>query len=202
MTVAPDTAEADVVRAGAPAATFRGKWAFWAPVLPLALIDIASKYAVFGWLRERFPGHPDSTRRVDFDFLPEPFGFALVDWTNTGTIWGLAQSATYPLMVIRVAALIALAWFARRTAADRKLQLFVLALIAAGAIGNLYDNLFMADRAVRDFLLFYRVGESGREHYFPAFNFADSCICVGAFSLAILMWREDRRESRKRKAQA
>jgi lipoprotein signal peptidase len=26
---------------------------------------------------------------------------------------------------------------------------------------------------------------------FPAFNIADSCICVGAFTLAALLWRGD-----------
>jgi signal peptidase II len=135
--------------------------------------------------------HPDGARRTgDFDFLPEPLGFALVDWRNTGTIWGLGRDFTVALMVLRTAALFLLIWLAWRTPAHRKLQLLVLGLIFAGAVGNLYDNFFMAGSGVRDFLLFFYTDSEGVEHHFPAFNVADSCISVGAIALALLLWRK------------
>ena len=77
-----------------------------------------------------------------------------------------------------------------RTPAGRRIQLLVIGLVLAGAIGNLYDNTFMPDRGVRDFLLFFYRGEGDVEHRFPAFNVADSCITVGAIGLAIMLWRE------------
>jgi lipoprotein signal peptidase len=62
-------------------------------------------------------------------------------------------------------------------------------------LGNLYDNLFMPRRAVRDFLLFFRVRGDETEAHFPAFNVADSCITVGAIVLLVLLWRDGGRES-------
>ena len=95
-----------------------------------------------------------------------------------------------PLIVLRCLALVLIAYFACRLAERARLHLLVLGMILAGAIGNLYDNLTQLDRGVRDFLLFSaRIG--GEQRSFPAFNVADSCICVGAFTLAFLLWRGD-----------
>ncbi|MDO5686376.1 MAG: signal peptidase II [Neisseria sp.] len=52
------------------------------------------------------------------------------------------------------------------------------AAVIGGAIGNVIDRLIHGH--VVDFLLFY-----WNEHYYPAFNIADSFICVGA---ALLIW--------------
>ena len=70
----------------------------------------------------------------------------------------------------------------------------VFGLILAGAIGNLYDNLTQPHGGVRDFLKFYLVVD-GEPWVFPAFNVADSCICVGAITLALLLWRRPAEES-------
>lgn len=51
-------------------------------------------------------------------------------------------------------------------------------MIVGGALGNVIDRL--AYGHVVDFLLFY-----WQNHYYPAFNVADSFICVGA---ALLVW--------------
>jgi len=53
-----------------------------------------------------------------------------------------------------------------------------LALILAGTIGNLYDRIMF--RHVIDFLDFY----IDKLHW-PAFNIADSAICVGAIMLVV-----------------
>ena len=62
-------------------------------------------------------------------------------------------------------------------------------LLVAGIIGNVIDRVFLG--YVVDFLDFY-VGAS----HFPAFNVADSCICVGVglYMLASLVFpqQEDR----------
>ncbi|MCD8339139.1 MAG: signal peptidase II [Burkholderiales bacterium] len=49
-----------------------------------------------------------------------------------------------------------------------------LALIISGALGNALDRVRLG--VVIDFLDFHALG-----YHWPAFNFADSCICVGAF---------------------
>ncbi len=57
-----------------------------------------------------------------------------------------------------------------------------LSLILGGALGNLIDRL--AYGYVVDFLLFH-----WDEHYFPAFNLADSAITCGAFLLILDSFR-------------
>jgi signal peptidase II len=83
----------------------------------------------------------------------------------------------------------------RTTSQRARLQLTVLSLVFAGAVGNLYDNFVRADRSVRDFLYFS--GTWPFEWRFPAFNVADSCITVGAIGLFLLLWREDRAPARE-----
>ncbi len=174
-----------------PRGSFRGKAWFFVPIMPLVALDLWSKWAVFDYLRHRFPLHADGQRRAtDFDFLPDPFHFTLVDWSNTGTIWGLFKDFTLPLMVFRIAALFLLVWLAWRTPATRRWLLLVLGLVFAGAVGNLCDNLFVAGGGVRDFLLFSYGDGPFPAHQFPAFNLADSCISVGAIALVFLLWRQ------------
>lgn len=55
---------------------------------------------------------------------------------------------------------------------EKKLFCFGLALVLGGALGNLYDRLTLG--YVVDFLLFYY-----QQWAWPAFNVADSAICVG-----------------------
>jgi signal peptidase II len=60
----------------------------------------------------------------------------------------------------------------------QKLFCWGLALVLAGAIGNLYDRVTLG--YVVDFLYFHI-----NDLYWPAFNVADSAICVG---VALLLW--------------
>jgi signal peptidase II len=65
-----------------------------------------------------------------------------------------------------------------RTHAAQALFAFALSLILGGALGNLIDRISYG--YVVDFLSFH-----WDEHYFPAFNLADSAITCGAFLLII-----------------
>ena len=60
----------------------------------------------------------------------------------------------------------------------QKLFCLGLALVLGGAIGNLYDRITLG--YVVDFLYFHV-----NDFYWPAFNVADSAICVG---VAFLLW--------------
>lgn len=72
------------------------------------------------------------------------------------------------------------AWIAKVNAEAKKLECWAFALILGGAVGNLIDRAFYGH--VIDFLEFHY-----QDWYFPAFNIADSCICVGAGLLILDM---------------
>ena len=67
----------------------------------------------------------------------------------------------------------------RRHRSERLLP-FALSLIISGALGNVFDRLRFD--AVVDFLDFHVAG-----YHWPAFNIADSAICVG---VALMLWHE------------
>ena len=175
-----------------PRAARGGRWWFWLPWPCLVALDLWSKAEVFGFLAREYPTRPENHRV--HEVFTGVLHFELVSWGNTGTIWGLLQDATVPLMVMRCLAVVGLFWFLGKTDRAARLQQLVLSLILAGALGNLYDNFTRANRSVRDFLHFSGTWPFGWD--FPAFNVADSCITVGAITLFVLLWREDRRTPR------
>lgn len=184
------------VAAPGEAPGFAGKWWFWLPWPLLVALDLWSKTAAFSFLADKHPGIAENLHsHLVFEGAVT---FHLVAWRNPGTIWGLFPESTVPLMVLRCGAVVALLWFLRNTSVRARLQQFVLSLVLAGALGNLYDNFFCADRSVRDFLRF--TGDWPFVWQFPAFNVADSCITVGAIALFVILWREDGKRGKERKS--
>ena len=159
---------------------------FWLPVLPLLALDLWSKASVFAFLRSR----PPELVYGEYPVWDGPVSFHLVTWMNTGTVWGLFQGFNTVLVGLRFVALGVLIYFASRTTRRHRFQQFVLGLVMAGALGNLYDNLTQKDGGVRDFLLFF-VGAGRERTVFPAFNVADSCITLGAIALVFILWRAE-----------
>lgn len=170
---------------------FAGKLLFWIPILPLVVLDLWSKSRVFGFLEANYPEVTFANR--EHEVWGGPIGFNLVQWYNTGTVWGLGQEFPTGLRVLRCVAVVVIVAFVWRTSRQARLALAALGVILAGALGNLYDNFTVAvagrpdlSGGVRDFLLFSFWGWR-----FPAFNVADSCITVGAISLAVwLVFRD------------
>ena len=184
-----ETPAAGPVEGSTPAARhsiFAGKLWFWLPVLPLVALDLWSKAAVFAFMAER----PPELIYGEYPVWDGAVSFHLVTWMNTGTVWGLFQGFNTVLVGLRFVALGVLIYFASRTPPWQRFQQFVLGLVMAGAVGNLYDNLTQKDGGVRDFLLFF-VGQGSDRTVFPAFNVADSCITVGAIALVCILWRAE-----------
>jgi signal peptidase II len=65
-----------------------------------------------------------------------------------------------------------------------------LGLIFGGIVGNLADRLHAG--FVTDFLYFYVQRRGGPEMGFPAFNVADSAICVGVGLIFLLSLRNEK----------
>jgi len=114
--------------------------------------------------------------------------FHLTYIRNKGAAFGIfADNAVRVPFFIGVAlvALLVIGWYLRRLRPDQGLAAFALALIFAGALGNLIDRVRLGE--VIDFLdVFWR------HYHWPAFNVADSAICVGVALLVWEMWREER----------
>lgn len=106
---------------------------------------------------------------------------------NPGAAFGihLGPYSRYIFLVLSVIALIALASMYWATPAKDKVRLSAIALICAGAIGNLLDRIRL-QAGVVDFL---DVGIGDLR--WPVFNVADIAVTTGAIFLALSLWREE-----------
>jgi signal peptidase II len=80
---------------------------------------------------------------------------------------------------------IVLALWLRRIDRGARVLASAVALILGGAIGNVIDRIRLGH--VIDFIYVH-----WNQHYFPAFNVADSAICVGAGLLVLDTWLSSR----------
>lgn len=116
-----------------------------------------------------------------------PGFFKFVHWENTGAAWSLFHNQNDLLAIVSVAALIGLIFWRRHFYVHLPLGQFSLGLIFGGIAGNLFDRVHY--HQVIDFLRFYIDRRSGEEIGFPAFNIADSAICVGVGLLILVSWK-------------
>ena len=126
---------------------------------------------------------PDQERNVIDGF------FKFVLWRNSGAAWSLLYGRNGLLAVVSLAALAALYFWRRHFHAHTALGQLSLGLIFGGIAGNLFDRLDPQRQHVIDFLRFYLYRRSGEEIGFPAFNVADSAICVGVGLLMLVSWK-------------
>jgi len=115
--------------------------------------------------------------------------FKLVHWGNTGAEWSLFSGNNAILAVVALAALIILFLTRHHFDIHTLGGQISLGLIFGGILGNLTDRLLR--KYVIDFLYFYVIRRDGEEAGFPAFNVADSAICIGVALLFILSWRNE-----------
>ncbi|WP_406664382.1 signal peptidase II [Gallaecimonas sp. GXIMD1310] len=149
------------------------RW-LWLTAVVIA-VDLATKYAVLHHFalfeRKVITGFFNLTYvrnyGAAFSFLSEAGGWQR--WLFTG---------------LAIAVCLALLIWMRRLPAKDFLQAGGSALVIGGALGNLYDR--MIHGFVVDFLDFH-LGQWS----WPAFNVADSAICMGAVLLVLASFRKD-----------
>ncbi len=146
-------------------------------------LDQLTKYLVLLFLPTR-----DSEKVIVDGF------FKLVHWGNTGAAWSLLSGNNELLAIVALVALLVL--FLSRHHFDSRTGLGQLAfgLIFGGIAGNLLDRLLPSRRHVIDFIRFYLEQRGGVEVGFPAFNVADSGICIGVALVFLITWKSDRME--------
>ena len=122
-----------------------------------------------------------------------PGFFNLVYVTNTGAAFSMFADIDSPIrhygfLGIGFAAVVFLTVIFFKLRSEHKLYPLALGLISGGALGNVIDR--VRSGAVIDFLDFY----IGKYHW-PAFNVADSAICIGVgIFLAINFFEAKKKE--------
>jgi signal peptidase II len=112
---------------------------------------------------------------------------------NKGAAFSFLANFSYRLpffILISVVAVAVILVVFHRLRPDQRFTAVALALIFSGAVGNLIDRVRLGE--VIDFL-----DAHWYDLHWPAFNVADSAICVGVALLAIDMIIEERRQKGK-----
>ena len=158
-------------------------WTRWLGVsAAIVVADLATK----AWVSQAFtPG----------DVLYVTSFFNLVLAHNAGAAFSFLAGAggwqRWFFTAVAVVISIALVVMLRRPHRDRMVPL-ALALVLGGALGNLWDRVTLGH--VVDFVQLHAAG-----YYWPAFNVADSAICVG---VALLVWDGLRASATKAESKA
>ncbi len=132
------------------------------------VLDLLTKY----WIQQSF-SYGEHLTVTSF--------FELVRYHNTGAAFSFLANAGgwqkwfFSAISVCVSAYL---FYLLTQAQHNKLFSIGVALVLGGAIGNLYDRMTLG--YVVDFLLFHYQGLA-----WPAFNIADSAICVG---VGLLIW--------------
>ncbi|AZF09007.1 Lipoprotein signal peptidase [Pseudomonas sp. R2-37-08W] len=164
--------------------------------MPSKNMPDASRFGRLGWLvlsvlvlvidqvsKAHFEGTLEMFQQIVV--IPDYFSWTLA--YNTGAAFSFLadgggwQRWLFALIAVVVSAVLVV-WLKRLGRDDTWLAI-ALALVLGGALGNLYDRIALGH--VIDFILVHWQNR----HYFPAFNFADSAITVGAIMLALDMFK-------------
>lgn len=115
-----------------------------------------------------------------------PGFFDLVYWKNTGAAFSFLSEHNGFFLLLSVVAMVGLLFAYYRGAFHEPLYRWGVGLLMGGILGNLTDRIFLGH--VVDFLLFNLHVPFANP--WPAFNVADSCICVAVALFVIQGFRE------------
>lgn len=111
---------------------------------------------------------------------------------NKGISFGLFGDHTYsPIIFTLIAIVISIILILWLRKSESSLITRALGLVIGGAIGNIIDRVRLG--AVVDFIDFHTYG-----YHWPAFNIADSAICLGVFLLCLDSIYAKKSEAKKR----
>ena len=143
-------------------------------IVCIAFVVAVSDQVTKQWIRNVF-GLGESRPVVD--------GFFDLTYVrNPGAAWGMFRDHGWALIALSIAMLILMVVFRRSLVSDIWEHRLAYGLLMGGILGNLMDRIRL--NAVTDFLDFY-VGD----YHWPAFNIADSAICIGVFLYVVsVLW--------------
>jgi signal peptidase II len=154
-------------------------------LLPIIIVGLALDVATKLWVLNTMP--------LNSHIPVIPGWFDLVHIHNKGAAFGLLSNwgtgvarwffvGTTSVVVL----VVGLLWW--RTPGPDRLAQVGYGLILAGALGNLADRVRLGE--VVDFLDFY-----WRTYHWPAFNVADSLVCIGAGVLVWVIFRDEKKDA-------
>lgn len=154
---------------------------FWGVIVVVVLLDVVSKAMAVYSLTPAYTPH---------EIIGDVVRFTLA--YNPGAAFGLNLGAAsrWIFTALTIVALAVLGALYRATRAGDYLRTLALALVSAGAIGNLIDRIRWSVGVV-DFI---DVGIG--MHRFWTFNVADSAVSVGAVLLGWVLLQQDREAAR------
>jgi signal peptidase II len=149
---------------------------FWGTASAIVVADVATKLLAEALL----------ARRVPVPVIGDYVQLRLV--YNQCAAFGLCLGAysRWIFFGLALAALSVLRSLVRSARPGDRFRLLALALVCAGAVGNVLDRL----RSAQGVVDFVDVGLGSAR--WPTFNVADSAITVGAIALAVSLWLEGR----------
>lgn len=156
-----------------------GRWKIFGIIVALGLVvDQATKLYIH------------STMKL-YHSIPVIDGlFSITYLRNRGAAFSFLSEASWRLpffIVVTLAACCAILVVLKKMRHEQRMAQAALAMIFSGAVGNLIDRVRLGE--VIDFLDVY-----WKSYHWPAFNVADSLICVGVALTALELFREERRE--------
>ncbi|HEX7978919.1 MAG TPA: signal peptidase II [Gemmatimonadaceae bacterium] len=149
---------------------------FWPILFVVAIVDVITKAVAERVL----------VRGIPHEVLGSSLRFTLV--YNPGAAFGLnlGPQSRWIFAGLTLVALVILGRLYRATRLGHTARTVALALVCAGAIGNLLDRM----RSFFGVVDFIDVGVGAAR--WPTFNVADMAVSVGAAVLAWVLWQEDR----------
>ena len=158
---------------------------FWPVIAVVVVADYVTKMIALSTLRQ-YESQPIAGDALRLTLVRNP-----------GAAFGLylGEYSRYIFMALTVGALVILWRLYKSTREGDVPRTLAVALVCAGAIGNLIDRIRWHEGVV-DF-----IDVGFRDMRWPTFNVADMAVSTGAFLLAWVLWGDDRAE-RARAAQS
>ena len=154
----------------------RRYWLFLVVTSVSCYADLLSKRLVFSW--RGMPGE-----QPIWWLWPNFVGIETS--LNTGALFGIGHGQVWFFAIFSAVALVGLVcWFVYASLGHDRLLTLILAGVAGGILGNLYDRLGLWSLPTVDGQRIYAVRDwirlSWGEHVWPNFNLADSLLVCGA----------------------
>lgn len=154
---------------------FRRYRLFWTVCLVTLVLDQITKLVVLAWI-------PDSYANPPIEVIPGFFN--LVHVYNKGAAFSLFSGYGWLLVLLALGALTAIFFWRRSLELEKTVVQWAFGLLTGGIVGNVVDR--MAHGHVVDFLDF----NLPLYGHWPAFNVADSGICIGVVLYLVHSFRQ------------